>query len=74
MHSDNPKYSALPINTHAVLTVQQFARAFQVSEATVRRLLASDQLPVRPLRLGRRLLFPTAAVQSFLSAKQPTQN
>lgn len=72
MHRDNPNLSDLSL--HTVLTVEQFARAFQVSEATVRRLHANGQLPVLPLRVGRRLLFPVTAVQSFLSASQPTKN
>ncbi len=57
-----------------VLTVEQFAQAMQLSPATVRRLLASGRLPVQPVRLGRRLLFPLAAVQSFLTAQNPTQS
>lgn len=72
MHHDNPILS--DSHTASVLTVEQFARAFQVSEATVRRLHANGQLPVLPLRVGRRLLFSVTAVQSFLSASQPTKN
>jgi len=76
MHRDDIPLvvSALPVDVPVVLTVEQFAHAFSVSAATVRRLHAKGRLPVQPLRLGRRLLFPTAAVQSLLSAKQPTQN
>jgi excisionase family DNA binding protein len=75
MHRDNPPVvSALPVNVPVVLTVEQLAHAFCVSPATVRRLHAKGRLPVQPLRLGRRLLFPMAAVQSFLSEKHPTQN
>lgn len=66
-----------PLDTPvSVFTLEQFAQAMQVSPATVRRLHAAGRLPFVPLRLGRRLLFPVAAVQSFLSvsASQTTQN
>lgn len=67
-------------NTHSlevvspVLTVEQLARTFQVSPATVRRLHSAGHLPVKPLRIGRRLLFPVAAVQAFLTASQSIKN
>lgn len=72
MHHENTFPVPLEIQS-AVLTVEQLARTFQVSPATVRRLHTAGRLPVQPLRLGRRLLFPTAAVQSFLSS-QHTKN
>lgn len=58
----------------AVLTVDQFAHVMQLSPATVRRLNASGRLPIQPLRIGRRLLFSTQAVQSFLAANNTSQN
>ena len=56
-------------SSSTVLTVDQFACAMQMSPATVRRLLASGRLPIQPVRLGRRLLFPLSAVQSFVNGQ-----
>jgi excisionase family DNA binding protein len=73
MHHDNVFPVPLEVQS-AVLTVEQLARTFQVSPATVRRLHMSGGLPVQSLRVGRRLLFPLSAVQSFLSSSQSPKN
>jgi len=73
MHHDNAFPVPLEVQS-AVLTVEQLARTFQVSPATVRRLHTTGCLPVQSLRVGRRLLFSTAAVQSFLSSSQTPKN
>lgn len=72
MHHDKPILS----NLHAAsnLTIEQFAEAFQVSEATFCRLHANGQRSVLPLGVGRRLHFSVTAVQYFLSASKPTKN
>ncbi len=58
----------------AVVTVEQFARAFQVSPATIRRWHARGNLSVRPLRVGRRLLFPLAPVMELLDSGTQQKN
>ena len=46
------------------------ARALGVSEATVRRLARRDQIP--HMRLGTRLVFPKAALDSWISRETRT--
>lgn len=58
----------------SVVTVEQFARALQVSPATLRRWHASGLLPVSPLRVGRRMLFPLGPVQALLEKKTTHKN
>lgn len=76
MHRDNKSpVSVFPADDAcAVLTVQQLAQTLQVSPVTIRRLHAAGVLPFAALRIGRRLLFPMAAVNGFLAASPASKN
>lgn len=60
------QFQTTDFSVPAFITVEQLARALQVSPATVRRWHAGGNLPVLPIRIGRRILFPARAVLALL--------
>ena len=67
-------FQSIDFSGPAVVTVEQFARAFQVSSATVRRWHARGKLPVQPLRVGRRILFPLGPVLALFDSEAQPKN
>ncbi len=50
----------------ATLTVQQLAHVLGVSRNTIYEMIQTNELPVAPIRLGRRIVFSRAKVEEFL--------
>ena len=50
----------------ATLTVEQLAHVLGVSRSTIYEMVHTGELPVAPIRLGRRLVFSRAKVEEFL--------
>ncbi len=50
----------------ATLTVEQLAQVLGVSRSKIYEMIQTNELPVVPIRLGRRILFSRAKVEEFL--------
>ncbi len=50
----------------ATLTVQQLAHVLGVSRNTIYEMIRTNELPVAPIRLGRRIVFSRTKVEEFL--------
>ncbi len=50
----------------ATLTVEQLAQVLGVGRSKIYEMIQTNELPVAPIRLGRRILFSRAKVEEFL--------
>ena len=68
--SSSPVEEATVSHTHfkMFITRAELARALSVSISSIDRGIKAGTLPCRPIRIGRRVLFPTSCLES-LSAK-----
>lgn len=59
----------IPIEERQTLTVPQLALLLGVSRQHAYRLTQRGELPIQPIRLGRRVVFPRAAVMKWLAGE-----
>ena len=55
----------------ATVTVEELAELLGVSSWAVYQACRSDSCPVPPIKVGRRIVFPKAAVDRLLGLEEP---
>ena len=61
----DPQYQPLELVTRPVLTTKELCHYANIAEQTAWVWACKESGPVRPIRIGRRLGWPTAAVKKL---------
>lgn len=67
---DEPQYPPLERVTRPVLTTKELCHYANIREQTAWAWACKESGPVRPIRIGRRLGWPTAAVKKLCGVEQ----